>query len=214
MPWPLPLPLPLPERVGAWAWRALALTLLTACGATPAPTGPTTPVGIPDTVDARNLAIDQLGHRAWAAMSAGDPRALLYADTDLDVLLDSGATARVAARRLALDERLAIDPAALRSPLATAEYAGICLQGARAVPAGGPIGLVADGWVFDRLLIIGRRPTGRRVAAWIEGIFVYSDAGFGAIDLERVEEPRWEHSDLEIAPCDLSIRNDLPEIAR
>jgi len=195
---------------------ALALAaLLTACGAsTAAPRHPTTPVGIPDTVEARNLAIDALGERAWAAMAAGDPRALLYEDTDLDALLDSGATARVAARRLALDDRLAIDPDALRSPLASAEYAGICLQGARGVEAGGPIGLVADGWVFDRMLIIGRRPTGRRVAAWIEGIFVYSDIGFAAVDLERVEEPRWEHSDLEIAPCDLSIRNDLPEIAR
>lgn len=206
----MPLRLRLPGLARLIAFAAL----LTACGGTPAPSGPTCPVGMPATVDARNLAIDDLGQRAWAAMAAGDPRALLYQDTDLEVLLDSGATARVAARRLALDDRLAIDPDALRSPLASAEYAGICLQGARAVEAGGPIGLIADGWVFDRLLIIGRRPTGRRVAAWIEGVFVYSDAGFAAIDLERVEEPRWEHSDLEIAPCDLSIRNDLPEIAR
>jgi hypothetical protein len=76
------------------------------------------------------------------------------------------------------------------------------------------LGLQADGWIFDRFLLIGRRPSGRRIAAWVEGVFVYTDAGFTALDLERVEEPRWEHSDLEIAPCDLSIRNDLPERAR
>ncbi len=43
---------------------------------------------------------------------------------------------------------------------------------------------------------------------------MFSDAGFGALDLERVETPRWEHSDLELAPCDMAIRNDLPEAAR
>ena len=41
------------------------------------------------------------------------------------------------------------------------------------------------------------------VAAWVEGVFVYSNAGFKAIDLQRVEAPRWEHADLEIATCDM-----------
>lgn len=147
-------------------------------------------------------------------MLAGRPTDLLYGDGDLEVLLADDAMARVAARRLALPDRLGIEPVRLSHPLESAEYAGICLQGARAEPPGGPLRLLSEAWVVDRVLVIGRRPTGRRIAAWLEGVFVYSDTGFAAIDLERVEEPRWEHSDLEIAPCDLSIRNDLPEIAR
>ena len=46
-------------------------------------------------------------------------------------------------------------------------------------------------------------PTGRRVAAWVEGVFIQTDGGFVAIDLHRVEDPRCEHTDLEIAPCDM-----------
>jgi hypothetical protein len=72
----------------------------------------------------------------------------------------------------------------------------------------------ASRWTIERVLVIGIRPGGRRIAAWIEGTFVYTDAGIGALDLERVEQPRWEHSDLELAPCDFAIRNDLPEHAR
>ena len=108
---------------------------------------------------------------------------------------------------------MAVNRANLRSLLATAEYAGICLQGAREAPADGPLGLEMPGWVFDRFLLIGLRVPGQRLATWLEGVFLYTDAGFFALDLERVEEPRWEHSDLEIAPCDLSIRGDLPAIA-
>ncbi len=200
--------------------RLARLTLsvaLVGAGCAGASTGaarPTGPALLPDAPALRRAAIDELGRRAWDAMAEGRPAQLLYEDRDLEVLVDRGALTRIAARRLAHAEHLAPEPARLRVPLASATYAGVCLQGARPEEAGGPIGLVTDGWVFDRLLVIGRRPMNRRVAAWLEGIFVYSDAGFAALDLERVEEPRWEHSDLEIAPCDLSIRDDLPEIAR
>lgn len=194
---------------------ALSVALLAGCaGANAGAVRPTGPALLPDAPAVRRAAIDALGRRAWDAMAAGRPAELLYDDRDLEVLVDRGAVTRIAARRLAHAERLAPEPARLRVALASATYAGVCLQGARPEEAGGPIGLVADGWVFDRLLVIGRRPMNRRVAAWLEGVFVYSDAGFAALDLERVEEPRWEHSDLEIAPCDLSIRDDLPEIAR
>ena len=147
-------------------------------------------------------------------MRAGEPQRLLYDELDLTNLLSRGAAMRIRGRRLHLTERLSLRPDGLAGPLADADYAGVCVQGAREEAASGPLGLLTDAWVFDRILLIGRRAGGQRVAAWIEGVFVYSDTGFAALDLERVEEPRWEHSDLEIAPCDLAIREDLPAIAR
>lgn len=183
---------------------------------TPGVEEPTRPTGLrtaPAGADARRAAIDALGHRVWDALAAGEPRRLLYDETDLSTLLDGGAATRATLRRDRIDERIG-STADFVSLMESAEYAGICLQGARDVPAGGALGLRSDGWVVDRVLIIGRRPSGQRIASWLEGVWLYSDQGFAAADLERVERPRWEHSDLEIAPCDLSIRNDLPEQAR
>lgn len=146
-------------------------------------------------------------------MRSGHPSRLLVDDLGLRNLLDAPSATRVGARRMQVRQRMRAtrDFASL---LEGADYAGICLQGARVEPAGGVLGLQNDAWIFDRLLVIGRRPSGRRVAAWVEGVFVYTDVGFTALDLERVEEPRWEHSDLELAPCDLAVRSDLPERAR
>jgi hypothetical protein len=195
---------------------SLVLVLIAGCGAAvPVAVAPrpTTALGPPQDRDARDRAMDELGRRAWDALSEGTPERLLYDDLDLRVLLDTAGATRVSARRMTLRQRLG-DTGDFRTLLANAEYAGICLQGAREEPAGGVLGLRSDGWIFDRALVIGRRPEGRRIASWLEGTFVYSDAGFHALDLERVERPRWEHSDLELAPCDLAIRNDLPDGAR
>ncbi|MBX3272510.1 MAG: hypothetical protein KF729_19785 [Sandaracinaceae bacterium] len=193
----------------------VASSLAAGCGGAEAVRRPTTPSVIPEAAAERQRAVDAFGEHAWGALSAGTPSSLLFADRDLEVLLQGAALQRFAARRLAPGGRDGgIEPGRLRAALASATYAGICVQGARSEEAAGLLGLVADGWVFDRLLLIGRQPSGRRIAAWIEGTFVYSDAGFGALALERIEEPRWEHTDLEIAPCDVAIRNDLPAIAR
>lgn len=193
------------------------IVLLAACGGTQAgggeTAGPTRCVSLPDDEGARHDAVDALGHRVWAAMSEASPEDLLYDDLALRILLSPTAATRFAARRISFSERIG-SSANFASLISNAAYAGVCLQGARSEEAGGVLGLEEDGWVFDRLLLIGRRQDGQRLAAWIEGLFLYSDAGFFALDLERVEEPRWEHSDLEIAPCDLAIRNDLPQIAR
>ena len=89
-----------------------------------------------------------------------------------------------------------------------ARYGGVCLQDARVERSGPPFGLRESGWVFDRALVVGvtsEGPEGRRVAAWVEGTFVYTTEGFGAISIVRVERPRWEHSDLELAPCDMEV---------
>lgn len=188
-------------------WVGLCLA---ACGGGTAPRSrPTTALAAPDARDARNAAIDAFGRRAWDALSSHQPTRLLYDELDLRELLDPAGATRFSARRGSA-ARIGSGGVELDS----ARYAGICLQGAREEPANGVLGLRSRGWVFDRALVIGTRPGGRRVAAWLEGIFVFTDAGFGALDLERVEEPRWEHSDLELAPCDLAVRNDLPEAAR
>lgn len=174
---------------------------------------PTTPRVAPETASARRESIDGLGRRAWDAMAAGAPQRLLLDDLDLRTVLDPTGATRLSARRLSVVQRIG-ETDELPRLLAESSYAGVCLQGAREEPEGGVNGLRSPGWVFDRLLVIGRRSNGRRIAAWLEGVFLFTDAGFFALDLERVERPRWEHSDLEIAPCDLSIRDDLPERAR
>jgi hypothetical protein len=199
---------------------ALALACLAACGGagaavapSPSREGPTTPRPAPEDSDARQGAIDAFGRRAWDAMKAGDPGRLVFDDLVLRELLDSAAASRLSARRLSLAQRIGSTDD-LPTLLDDAEYAGVCAQGARDEEEGGVLGLRAPGWTLERVLVIGTRPGGRRIAAWLEGLFVFTDAGFGALDLERVEEPRWEHSDLEIAPCDVAVRNDLPENAR
>ncbi len=193
------------------------MLLLAGCGGPTATSTavahPTCVVEMPDLAAERHAAVDALGRRAWEALRAGEPRTLLYDEVDLRALLEPSAATRITVRRTRVDERIG-ETDDFVSLLAAAEYAGVCLQGAREEPAGGALGLRSGGWVVDRVLVIGRRPSGQRIASWIEGLWLYSDQGFGAADLERVERPRWEHSDLEIAPCDVAIRDDLPEIAR
>jgi hypothetical protein len=86
-----------------------------------------------------------------------------------------------------------------------ARYAGLCVQQGRSEPSGGPIGLRAPGFVFERALLIGREPDGGPVASWVEGEFLNTDAGFGALTLERVEPPRRDHADLELAQCEIRV---------
>lgn len=189
------------------------IALVAGCGGAAVEARPTTTLAPPAERAARDRAMDELGRRAWSALAAGAPERLLFDDLDLRSLLDTAAATRLSARRATLSQRIG-ETTDFTTLLSSAEYAGICLQGARAEPPGGVLGLRNEAWIFDRALVIGRRPSGRRIASWIEGTFVLTDAGFGALDLERVETPRWEHSDLELAPCDLAVRNDLPERAR
>lgn len=192
-----------------------ALLALLACGggAVLPERRPTTPLPLPDDREARSAAIDTFGRRAWQALAAGEPTRMLVDELVLRTLLDRTGASRLSALRPAIERRIGDRTDAIPL-LANASYSGICLQGAREEPRGGVLGLRATAWVFDRALVIGTRADGRRIAAWLEGTFVFTDAGFEALDLERVEQPRWEHSDLELAPCDLAIRNDLPERAR
>jgi hypothetical protein len=184
----------------------LTALLVAGCGGT-SPAGATRCLVAPETREARSEAIDAFGRRAWAALTEGAPQGVLFDDLELRALLDAAGATRFSARRITLTSRLG-GTSELPARTSGAEYAGVCLQGARVEDAGGVLGLQRPGWIFARALVIGRRPGGQRVASWLEGAFVYSDAGFRALDLERVEAPRWEHSDLELAPCDFAVRDD------
>ncbi|MFW6049955.1 MAG: hypothetical protein ACODAU_02205 [Myxococcota bacterium] len=159
---------------------------------------------MPDDADARRRVLARAGRRIYDALAAGRPERLQLDDMALRRLLSPEAASRASALRTGLGKRLAVRPAAFTT-LATAHYAGVCVQGSRLEPAGSPVGLREPGWIVDRVLVAGRQDGGRRVAAWVEGELLYTNVGFWAISLGRVEEPRWEHSDLELAPCDMEV---------
>ena len=185
------------------------MTVLAACGGAPDAARPEHPRPVPAAKEARSAAIQAFGEELHRAVGEGHPERVLFDDVAIRELLAPKAATRVAALRVGLGTRLSIREDAFAS-LRDSHYAGVCLQGSRLEPAGSPLGLEAPGWVFDRALVVGAQPGGRRVAAWVEGTFLYTNVGFGAIDLARVEEPRWEHSDLEIAPCDMEVGLHTP----
>ncbi len=98
--------------------------------------------------------------------------------------------------RVHLDER--------HGAFAETEFSGLCVLRSREEAAHAESGLDLPGWVFDRALVVGDRG-GRRLGAWLEGTFVYTDHGIFALDLARVEEPRSQHSDIELVQCDQAV---------
>ncbi len=182
---------------------SLTLLLLVACVRT-ASRGPRAPQPMPADRAARAAVLQELGRQLHASLARGAPEQLLFDDAALSRLVDEASATRLRALRVGAGARLRVEPARFRV-LGTARYVGVCLQGARQEPAGGPLGLKSQGWVFERALVVGAQPGGRRVASWVEGAFVFTDAGFGALALTRVEPPRWEHSDLELAICDMAV---------
>ncbi|MEM9195588.1 MAG: hypothetical protein AAGF12_40855 [Myxococcota bacterium] len=159
---------------------------------------------VPDDQGERRGAIDSFGEAAYSALAVGYPNRLLLDDEALRRVVQPNAATRWAGVRAATTARLAVDPAEFEV-LRVSSYKGVCLQGARLEPAGSQIGLYQSAWVFDRALVVATQPGGRPIAAWIEGTFVYTNRGFHAIDLARVETPRWEHADLELATCDMEV---------
>ncbi len=88
---------------------------------------------------------------------------------------------------------------------ASSRFAGLCVQGLRRAEPGGAEGFARPAWLFERMLLVARRPGGDRVAAWVEGTFLWTPRGWRIAFLEGVEAPRWEHADLDLARCDLSV---------
>lgn len=219
----------------AWISAIVVSLLGLACGGAAATARPPwRPMVAPPVRSERRAAAAAFGRRGFAALRAEVPGQLLYGEEGLRALLIPSAAARMVARRPMLPGGWAgVSRSATRStshgsragradrdgtspsggagrsgPWRRAFYAGVCIQGARVEASGSPLGLREPTWVFERALIIGRRPDGRRIASWLEGAFAFSSRGFFALYLERVEAPRWEHSDLDLARCDLAVRSD------
>jgi len=182
-------------------------TVLASCGAPAGSAGPTRTLPEPAQRAAATAAVDRLAGRLHHAIAADTVASLLFDDQALRALLRSEAAGRASVLRLNASAHLSV-PEAPRALLGRTSYAGACVQELRDEAAGGPGGLRAAGWAFHRILVVGREPGGGHVATWVEGQFVYSDAGFGAVVVERVETPRRDHSDLEIATCDLRVGID------
>lgn len=182
----------------------LALVSLAAasCGGGRAPIAGHT---LPDLEDERDLAVRELGSALWEALSSGTPWTMLLEDDELRALLAPEEATRFAVRRGDVRSRLRADAERVPSAIGGASYLGVCAQDSRDEPGGSALGLRARAWVVSRVLVAGRIGGGtRRIALWVDGTFIATSMGFRAIDLERIETPRWEHSDLEILACDVS----------
>jgi hypothetical protein len=162
------------------------------------------PLVVPASNEARDEALLETGERIYRALAEGEPNRLLVDDAGLRRLVSDDAATRYAAVRMGISVRLAVDPAEFEA-FRNSRYTGVCLQHARVEPAGTGVGLLERGWMFDRALVVGQQPGGRRFASWVEGTFVYTPEGFLAIDIARIETPRWEHADLELATCDMEV---------
>lgn len=187
--------------------RALALLLLsTACASSPERPYAAQPLPHAGAADA---ALSAFGARLHAALEQGQPGRVLLDGDGLSRVLLPQAEAQLLAQRAPLRA-----PGYMAdgqgSPWTGSYYAEICVQQGREEPEGGPLGLRAPGFVFERALLVGREAGGGAIAAWVEGVFVYTDAGFYALTLERVETPRRDHSDLELAVCELRARAAAP----
>ena len=184
------------------------LSALIACGG--ASSGPELPdvelrpLTMPPDRDSRQEALAELAERLFQAMVDADVEGVLYPTDELDELLNPSGVERIEALRLGLPTRVTLDPTR-HGRFAQTELAGLCVLGARDEPPGTTIGLSEPAWVIERALIVGQRAGGRRLGAWFEGTFVHSTWGLRAIDLRRVETPRWEHADLELVTCDMQV---------
>jgi hypothetical protein len=181
-------------------WALVTALSVMSCGGGSATVETTTDTEVRPEDQPDEAAIARVGQRIYDAMVAGDPQQLLIDDAGMRRLVTAEAGERYAALRLGVGARIG-DVSSLAFDGTT--YLGVCLQGARLEPADAELGLRAPAWIFERALVAGRMASGRRTAAWVEGIFVRTENGFVALDLHSAEDPRWEHTDLEIAPCDM-----------
>lgn len=196
-----------------WLAGALACALACACGASP-PVGasvrvPREPRPLPAQGPALTSALDDLGRRLYTAVTLGLWEEVLFNDTALEAVLQPVSV--LAIRQLESQptfHRAVVLSSEQRRLWAGARYAGLCIQQGRLEPASGPLALRAPGFVVARALLIGREPGGGAIAGWVEGDFVHTDVGFGALDIEHVETPRRDHADLELQVCELRVLAD------
>ena len=175
------------------------LALHVGCGGAAAV--PPRPALLPSDQVERRESIDRLARALFSAIQAQSPEQVLVAPAELDQLLPTSTRSRIEQERRHTGAQLTALPgrAAVWSG---ASYAGFCAQGAREEPPGGSLGLIEAAWLLDRLLVVADLGNGRS-ASWVEGRFLFTDQGWRALSLSRVEAPRAGHSDLDLAPCDV-----------
>lgn len=174
------------------------LALVTACG--PSVVAPR-PALLPSDQLTRRESIDQLARALFSAIQAASPERVLAPPGELDLLLPTRTRSRIEQERRHSGAQLLTLPGR-PAVWSGASYAGFCAQGAREEPAGGALGLIEAAWLLDRLLVVADLGNGRS-ASWVEGRFLFTDHGWRALSLSRVEAPRAGHSDLDLAPCDV-----------
>jgi len=187
------------------ALRACSLVMagvLAACASSaPMPA----PRELPIDAGQRHRMLATFGQRLYRALSSGHFEDVIADDRARDALLRPD-LARRSSRSLAAEQHgsaAAMAPSD-RKLWGAARYAGLCVQSGRSETPTGVVGLRRSGFVFERGLLIGREAGGGELAGWVEGVFVLTEQGFVALEIERVETPRRDHSDLELAECELA----------
>ncbi len=151
---------------------------------------------------ARESEAHELGRVLFDALRRGDRSSLLMTEDQLEQLLHPAVYLQITRRRPLQNTGAGSGDA---SRWRGTTYLGACFQGVRREPADTALGLREPAGVVDRVLVVGQRPDGARLATWVEGSLVRMPTGLRAIASFPIEAPRWEHSDLEIAPCDLAV---------
>jgi hypothetical protein len=178
--------------------RVVAVAILLAClGCGAAPVHPVIPAN-----DATlwRQSLDDLASTLFSALRAGRLEPVLVKPGELDRLLTVNGQMMV--RREREEQALSLSLSGTARAWATSTYQGFCAQEAHGERGGSAYGLRQDAWVVPRVLVVGRRGKSR-TAAWVEGRFFYTDRGWLALSVGRIEPPRSHHTDLEVAPCDV-----------
>jgi hypothetical protein len=156
---------------------------------------PLTLLSLPVSLAVQREGLDALARSLFSGLRTRRVPEVLVTRGQLDELLTPQARLHVEWER---EHTYAVEARAWEA----ARYSGFCAQGLRREPALGGYGLRAPAWVVGRMLVVAHNGE-RRSASWIEGRFVYTDQGFKALSLGRMESPRAHHTDLELAPCDV-----------
>ena len=185
----------------------LAAVGFTACGPALAPLHSEV---VPSAAVARDTALRSFGNTLFAALRDGTPESILFDDLALRSLLDGAGSSRATAIRQTAGPSIRAETHALSLALRGTSYVGVCVQRSSAEVRGGSLGLQADAWVVERVLLVAQHPRAGRLAGWVEGTFVFTSRGFGAIAIDSIEAPRVNHSDLELASCEMASGLDEP----
>jgi hypothetical protein len=189
-------------RARAVVWIAASIALCGCASSTPA----FEPRVLPSSARERDGLLASFGERLYVSLTDGHLERVLADTRAREAILKPDVSGRPA-RSVSPSS---ITPAE-RSLWGSARYAGLCVQSGRTEYTFGTLGLRKNAFVFERGLLIGREPGGGDLAGWIEGVFVLTQRGFVALAIERIEPPRRDHSDLELAECEIADRRPMPQ---